>query len=448
MATIPRDERAMRRRQQVAYLGCAFSIGIFSAFNNFTLTLWLSGLTSSYLLLGLLGNTRSFEGTFVAPTMGFLSDKVWLGWLGRRRPFILVGGLLSALLLGVTPAFSKIPLPEEMAWLTTSARALVLAVLVIFAFTLTFNAMADIHDALLVDITTEQQRNRLSALRILVSMAGQVAILVLGFFVWRTTVPDSAFPVTGLLVAAGVIVTVLLVHEPPPKIWAADRLDSAEANNEKLPLWAAARRYRGAAVLCLVAFCYWAGVNAVLPLVSIYVKDILHATTGQSQLLPAFLLVSTTVFALPMAKLGSRFGKRRIIGVGYLIVACISLAGLVITTKEQGAIVFLIAGVGNAASQVLTIPLLADLVPRRHIGAATGILAGSGSVAAPAASLVAGHLADVYGPRVIFLLMSITVAAALALLPFVRPPASDEGDRAVGVLGGRDESQPGALPKL
>src|SRR3954453_19713232 len=92
-----------RRRLWFAYLGASFSIGIFSAFNNFTLTLWLSGLTSSYLVLGLMGNTRSFEGAFVSPLVGTWSDRLWLGWLGRRRPFILVGGLSSAVLLAATP---------------------------------------------------------------------------------------------------------------------------------------------------------------------------------------------------------------------------------------------------------------------------------------------------------------------------------------------------------
>jgi Na+/melibiose symporter-like transporter len=439
----------MRRRQWVAYLACSFSIGVFSAFNNFTLTLWLSGLTSSYLLLGLLGNTRSFEGTFVSPTMGFFSDRTWLGWLGRRRPFILIGGLLSALLLSLTPALSHLPLPEQMARLSTSSRELILAVAVIFLFTLTFNAMSDIHAALLVDITSESERNRLSALRVVVSMGGQVAILILGFLIWRSAVPDSAFPVTGLLIAAGIVLTVLFVHEPPPSIWAADRLAVAEAALDRPSVWDLVRRYRGAAVLCLVAFCYWSGVNAVLPLISIYVRDILHATTGQSQLLPAFLLVSTTVFALPMAKLGNRYGKRKIIGAGYLIIACSALTGLFITTKEQGAIVFIIAGAGSAASEVLMIPLLSDLVPRRHIGVATGLLAGSGSVAAPASSLVAGHLADLYGPRIIFLVMSITVIIALCLLPFARPPTIPASElHAPETAPGPHGSQSEAVPEV
>lgn len=413
----------MRRSQLIAYLGCSLAIGVFSGFNNFTLTLWLSGFTSSYLILGLLGNTRSFEGTLVAPSVGFWSDRVWLGWLGRRRPFILIGGMLSAVLLALTPLLSHLGAQTGPHWLPGGPQ-LASAVIVIFLFTLSFNAMGDIHEALLVDVTSQAERDRVSAIRTIVSIGGQVGILVIGFFLWRSGVPDSAFAVTGVLMAAGLLVTVLGVHEPVPAVWAADRL-VVTGRDEALSPRLALSRYQGAVIFCLVAFCYWSGVNAILPLLSIYIRNILHATTGEAQILPAVLLASTVLFALPMAKLGDRYGKRRVIGAGYAMVACIGLAGLVITTKEQGAIVLLIAGIGNAASQVLTVPLLADLVPRRHIGAATGILAGSGSVAAPVASLVAGSLANVYGPRVIFLLMSVAVGCALLLLPFVRPPAAE-----------------------
>src|SRR5437879_4836955 len=86
----------MRINQTLAYLGCSFGVGVFNAFNNFTLALWLSGFTTSYLLIGLLGNSRSFEGAVVSPLAGAWSDRIWIGWLGRRRPFILVGGLTSA----------------------------------------------------------------------------------------------------------------------------------------------------------------------------------------------------------------------------------------------------------------------------------------------------------------------------------------------------------------
>jgi len=434
----------MRRGQLLAYLGAAFAIGVFSGFNNFTLTLWLSGFTSSYLILGLMGNTRSFEGTLVAPAVGFWSDRVWLGWLGRRRPFIIVGGSLSAFLLALTPMITRLPPFGRLPAIPSSTEHLVQAIVTIFLFTLAFNAMGDIHDALLVDVTSHDERDRVSALRTVVSIGGQVAILVLGFFIWRNGVPDSAFAITALLMMAGILTTVLFVREPSPAVWAADR--ASIGDEAGLSFWSAIGLYRGAAVFCLVAFFYWSGVNAILPLISIYVRNILHASTGQSQLLPALLLLSTTVFALPMAKLADRFGKRRVIAAGYAVVAAIGLAGLVITTKEQGAIVLIIAGIGNAPGQVLAVPFLADLVPRRHIGAATGILAGSGSVAAPVASLIAGSLADVYGPRVIFLLMSIAVTCAFGLIFFVHVPGADAGGTggAGGLAGGRISPAPGA----
>lgn len=178
----------------------------------------------------------------------------------------------------------------------------------------------------------------------------------------------------------------------------------------------------------LVYFCYWSGVNAVMPLVSVYTRHILGASVGEAQLLPALLLVSTTVLALPMAWLGDRYGRKRVMMAGYSIMGLCGLAGLVITTKEQGAIVFLLAGVGNAASMVLTIPLLAELVPSSRIGAATGLLAASGSIAAPLASLVAGALSDLFGPRAIFGLMAVMIALALVLMSAVRhpPPATPE----------------------
>jgi maltose/moltooligosaccharide transporter len=419
-------------RQRLAYLGCSFGTGVFSAFNNFTLTLWLAAFTDSYLVLGLLGNSRAFVGALVSPAVGGWSDRVWLGWLGRRRPFILAGTVVAGLGMALTPQV---------------AGSLGPIVVVILLYTAWYNAADDIHQALLVDITSERERNRLAARSVVVHFAGQVAILLLGFAVWSEAVPDWAFSFTGALLVLGALVTVLGVKEtnraprepptpcPPPSYHGASRLrrlstapQAGEGEQTRdwpavSPFPAAGRGgggYSGALVFGLVYFCYWSGVNAVMPLVSVYTQHILGASVGEAQLLPALLLISTTVMALPMGWLGDRYGRKRVMTAGYAIVGLCGLAGLVITTKEQGAVVFLLAGVGNAASMVLTIPLLAELVPGPRIGAATGLLAASGSVAAPLASLAAGALSDLYGPRAIFGLMAVMIALALALMPAVR----------------------------
>src|SRR5919109_607724 len=217
----------MSTTARVAYLGCSLSVGIFHAFNNFTLPLWLTAFTTSYLLIGLLGNTRSFEGAVVSPLAGAWSDRTWAGWLGRRRPFIAAGGLLAALLVALTPLISRWPVPAGLGWLPDDVARLAPAVVAIFLFTLTFNLMDDVHGALLADLTEGGERNVLSALKVVVDMAGQVGILVLGFLLWKERVPGAAFAVTGALIAAGVLLTVLGVREPAHAVWAAERQAAA-----------------------------------------------------------------------------------------------------------------------------------------------------------------------------------------------------------------------------
>ncbi len=413
------------QRRQIAFLGGSFAIGVFSAFNNFTMSLWLHSFISSLLLISLLGNSRSFEGAIVSPLTGAWSDRVWLGWLGRRRPFILVGGLLAAVLLAVTPFIAQMTPGEDLGMSPATLLRLAPLIGAIFLFTLTFNAMDDIHKALMVDITTPAQRNRLSGWSVLVNMGGNVAILVLGFLLWSDGVPGWAFAFTGVLIAAGVMLTVLGVSEPSPARWKADQAAAPTTSGVRTSPLALLRKYRGAAVFLLVVFLFWAGVNAVLPLISIYTKEILGATTGEAQLLPALLLGSTTLLALRMARLGDRIGKREVLASGYAIMAIAAVGGLVVNTVPQGAVVFILAGVGNAASMVLAVPLMAELVPRHRMGLATGLLAASGSVAAPLSSVVAGTLSDVLGPRVIFAVMFVMVVVALPLIPFIRPPAPD-----------------------
>ncbi|HEY3107491.1 MAG TPA: MFS transporter, partial [Chloroflexota bacterium] len=394
----------------------------FSAFNNFTMSLWLSQFALSYVLISLFGNSRSLEGAVVGPIAGAWSDRTYLGWLGRRRPFVLVGGLGTAVLLALTPLAARAAVPGGWG-LASPVAALAPMLAVVFLFTLFFNVAEDAHKALLADLTEGPARTRLAALSAVANIGGQAALLLLGFLAWSAGVPDGAFLVAAALVAAGVVGAVLGVREPTPRAWEAVRPEVAgDVAPARESVVALLRGYRGAAALCLVTFLYWSGVNAVLPLVSIYTRDILGATVGEAQLLPALLLAATTAAALPVGFLGERFGKRRVIAGGYVVMCLAALAGLVVTTKEQGAAVFLLAGLGNAAGVVLTVPLLADMVPRHHMGKATGLLAAAGSVAAPLSSLVAGSLADHYGPRAIFAVMAVMVALALAALPATLPP--------------------------
>ncbi|MFN8525807.1 MAG: MFS transporter [Chloroflexota bacterium] len=414
----------LSQRQRWAYLCCNFAMGTFAAFNNFTLTLWLSGFTSSYLIIGLMGNSRSLEGAVVSPIMGAWSDRVWLGWLGRRRPFVLIGGLLSAATLALTPTIGRISLPGWMGWLGPGVLQLGPPIFAIFLFTMAFHVMDDVHKALLADITSPDERNGLSALSVTVEMASQVLILLLGFLLWNDRVTDLAFIVAGAVMSLALLGTVLGVREPAPADWSMRRRMESASDGVAISARSLLRQYRGATALCLAAFCYWAGVMATMPLISIYTRDILGADVGEAQLLPGLMLLTTTLLAIPMGWLGDVIGKRPVMVLGYVLMIVTAIAAMIVSTIPEGVGLFLFAGVGNSAVMVMTLPLLADLVPRDRIGAAAGLLAAAGSIAAPFSSLVAGALSDVYGPRAIFVVMAVMVAAALV---FIRGAQNNDG---------------------
>ena len=112
--------------------------GFYAAFNNAALPLLIP--SHNVLLINLLSNTRSIEGTIVQPLVGAWSDRIWTP-LGRRRPFMLVAMPISAVFMAATPF----------------APGLAGAVACIVLFSLFFNVASDPYTALQADIAPPER---------------------------------------------------------------------------------------------------------------------------------------------------------------------------------------------------------------------------------------------------------------------------------------------------
>jgi MFS family permease len=83
---------------------------------GFALSIQISALswilTTQYNLdihdVGLVWAAGPLAGIIGQVIIGVISDKVWF-WNGRRRPFILIGGLLAALMLLALPNLDRWP---------------------------------------------------------------------------------------------------------------------------------------------------------------------------------------------------------------------------------------------------------------------------------------------------------------------------------------------------
>jgi len=94
-----------------------FGIQIGFALQNANMSRIFQSLGSSLDDLPALWIAAPLTGLLVQPIVGHLSDRTWLGRLGRRRPYFLAGALLAALSLILMPMAEVLLFAAVLLWL-------------------------------------------------------------------------------------------------------------------------------------------------------------------------------------------------------------------------------------------------------------------------------------------------------------------------------------------
>lgn len=94
-----------------------FGIQIGFALQNANMSRVFQSLGSSIDNLSALWIAAPLTGLLVQPIIGHLSDRTWLGRLGRRRPYFLAGALLSALALLGMPQSQSLFMAALLLWM-------------------------------------------------------------------------------------------------------------------------------------------------------------------------------------------------------------------------------------------------------------------------------------------------------------------------------------------
>ena len=409
-AGIHEDPR-LSAKTSLLYAAGSIGTGAFYAFNNFVLPPILKSFGAPDLVIGLLSSTRSIEGALIQPTVGALSDRVWTRF-GRRRPFMLVGIPLSAVFF-VAGAFVNSLLPLA---------------LVIFLFSIFFNVAVDPYTALLADITPLEHRGWLSGLSTGMQLASSVAFLLIIFF---ATADAAGIPLWIYVLVAAILVisfgiTVVGIHE---RRELADEKTPGEPRRLPLRAYADAILEQRQAVRYLgTLFVYQFGLNAILPYLVLFIVQDIHQTEQVAFGLSAMLLVVTALAAVSFGKLADRIGTRRVLAIGWGLLAVSAVAGVLITTLAETVVVVVLAGVGNGAATAVTWPLLTALIPPERTGVFAGLKAAAESIAIPLSVVVAAEVfLPRFGYRGIFAMLALNIILALVLLVrFVRvPPAAE-----------------------
>lgn len=268
--------------QKIAYSSAApmdwFSVGL--ATSILWMPVWNIGFGLSPTVLGIILLIFRAWDALADPVMGNISDNTRTRW-GRRRPYILVGALLSAVILPflwnppeVIQAWYPFGEEHEITGLTIYIT--IVGLLLFSAFTV----WAMPYYSLMLEMTPDyDERTRLSAYR---TFATKIGVLVGGWVLALTTADYFADPTTGEpdiragigVVSIGLAVLVFLIGALPA-FFVKERYYAKEAQNQKrVPFFRGVREtisIKPFWLLCSFIFLFMFG-NGVVSKLGIYLN--------------------------------------------------------------------------------------------------------------------------------------------------------------------------------
>ena len=364
---------------------------------------------------------------FLLPLFGKLSDRTHTR-LGRRMPYILGGTLAAVVLMNLLPV-------------ADAARSLWLFVVALGLLLLAMGVYRSPAVALMPDVTPKPLRSKGNAIINLMGTLGGVftlaatSLLVTHDATGREDY-SALFLAVSILMLAAVVVLLLtirenrLAHEVELQNLAAQGEDAAQAQDDETPSSGAgfssldpALRRSLILILCSVAL-WFMGYNAVTTAFTKYVSvqwgyDIKAA----SQCLMV-ATVGAVVSYLPVGFLSSRFGRKRVIQAGVLLLAaCFGAAALFASFSPVLYGIFALVGAAWAMINVNSYPMVVEISKSGDVGKYTGYYYTFSMAAQIVTPIASGWLLEHVGYYTL-----LPYAAVMVALSFVTISLTRHGD--------------------
>ncbi|MBQ3269573.1 MAG: MFS transporter [Clostridia bacterium] len=345
---------------------------------------------------------------FLLPLFGKLSDRTDTP-LGKRMPYIL-GGTACAVVL--TLALCGADAPGRF-----GLFIIVLGLLLVAMGTYRSPAVA-----LMPDVTPKPLRSKANAIINLMGALGGIYALAAVRLLVGAHGDGRAdytwvFVSVAALMAVAVALLCLRVRENALRAENADPEEEKDGGaGGKLP----PEKMRSLAlILCSVALWYM-GYNAVTTAYSKYFTSMWGDLDGAA----TCLLIATggaVVSYVPVGMLSSRFGRKRIILLGVVILAaCFAIAGMVRTFSTAVYALFVIIGFAWAAINVNSYPMVVEISRSGDVGKYTGYYYTFSMAAQIVTPIISGWLLEHVGYHTLFPYAAGLVALAFVTMLFVR----------------------------
>lgn len=303
------------------------------------------------------------------PVFGSLSDKVNTP-LGKRTPFILTGTVLAVIFMLLLPFADR-------------RQSLVLFLAALFATLLSMGLYRSPAVALMPDLTPNHLRSRANAvINLMGAVGGVYALIMIKLLVGAGDRPDYAplfVSVAALMVAAvGILLITIRENKQRKEIEESERaagVQAAEPADESVPEKTALPKdvKRSMIFLLLSIFFWFTAYNAVTTAFSRYTRVVWKMEGGSFANCLMVATVAAIISYIPIGNISARFGRKKTILGGILIMAACYLAAVFVGAYHPLInIAFALIGVGWAAINVNSYPMIVAMSQGSDIGKFTG----------------------------------------------------------------------------
>jgi len=366
--------------------------------------------------VGIVWAAGPLAGIIGQVVIGLISDSVWF-WGGRRRPFVLIGGALAALMLLALPNIDGIASMVGIANLVVVATGIALTL--DLAINISFNPTRSV----IADVTPEGIP-RTKGYTWMQTISGAFGVLA---YVIGALAGNFVLIYVGVgLVLLFSIVPMLFIAEPRALRPAPGQEGDSQESAGKTEWGQLLRIYAAHA-------CSWVGVQTMFVYIIAFIQQkmplggdsaLADVNTGRIIAI-SFAILNTVGFLLPapvLEPLAERFGRVRVhlSAVGTMAVAYFAVAYVVQSPLALYA-VMAVLGIGWASIVSLPFAIMTEKVERGRTGLFMGIFNLSVVLPQLFVSLILGKIIlEAPDKSVIFLISGVALAASTILWLVVR----------------------------
>ncbi|NLR91248.1 MFS transporter [Flammeovirga agarivorans] len=373
--------------------------------------------------VGIVWAAGPIAGIIGQPLAGLASDKVWfLG--GRRRPFILIGGVLTALMLLALPNIHVIS--DALGFQPTKAASelgegqvpasIYVAIAVALILDLSINISFNPTRSIIADVTTDDTVTK--GYTWMQTISGTFGVLA--YFIGSVLGNIELIYVGVILVFVFSVIPVFFIEEP-------EVLSQGEENNEE-----GGRKETDIAGFVKVLLAHaptWVGIQTMFVFMFAYVQqeypDFSSKEVG-SVINWSFLIFNAVAAVLPafiLEPITHKIGRVKTHAICIAIMA-VGYAGMIFLGSTSEYMIYgmmVILGIGWAATVSLPFAIMSEKVAKAKMGFFMGIF--NLSVVLPqlaVSAFIGGILAEAEDKTLMFYIASISLAISAVLWFFVK----------------------------